>query len=55
MLLMILMKKEVFENFTKMNCKKQIKKSLELKKKSRESVIYYMLYGKDAIICLKTG
>ena len=32
MLLMILMKKKLLELFTKKNCKKQIKKSLELKK-----------------------
>ena len=31
-LLMILMKKKLFERFTKTNCKKQFKKSLELKK-----------------------
>ena len=29
---MILMKKKLFERFTKTNCKKQFKKSLELKK-----------------------
>ena len=32
MLLMILMKKKLLKPFTKNNCKKQIKKSLELKK-----------------------
>ena len=32
MLLMIITEKKLLENFIKMNCKKQIKKSLELKK-----------------------
>ena len=32
MLLMMLMEKKLLERFTKMNCKKQIKKNLELKK-----------------------
>ena len=32
MLLMILMEKKLLEHFTKTNCKKQIKKNLELKK-----------------------
>ena len=33
-----------------MNCKKQMKKSLELKKISREKTINYMLNGKALII-----
>ena len=33
---------EILERFTKKNCKKQIKKSLELKKKSTEKVITYI-------------
>ena len=32
MLLMIITEKKLLENLAKMNCKKQIKKSLELKK-----------------------
>ena len=32
MLLMILMAKKLLEHFTKVNCKKQIRKSLEMKK-----------------------
>ena len=32
MLSIILIEKKLFERFTKMNCKKQIKKNLELKK-----------------------
>ena len=37
------------ELFKKKNCKKQIKKNLELKKQSREKVINYMLNGKDTM------
>ena len=55
MLLLILMKKKLFKLFTKTNCKKQIKKNLELKKWLGENVINYMLNGKDAIICLIAG
>ena len=37
------------------NCKRQIKKSLELKKESKEKVINYMLIGKSVIILLVAG
>ena len=36
MLLLILTEKKLLEYFTKMNCKKQIKKGLELKKIKRK-------------------
>ena len=55
MLLMMLMKKKLLEPFTEKDCKKQIKKSLELKKSSREKVRNYMLNGKDTIIHLIAG
>ena len=54
-LLMILTEKKLLELFTKKNCKKQIKKSLELKMQSREKVINYMLNRKDPIIYLIAG
>ena len=50
MLLTILMEKKLLEHFTKINCKNQIKKNLELKK-----AINYMLNGKDIIIRLIAG
>ena len=40
---------------TKKNCKKQIKKSLGLKKYSRQKVINHMLNGEDTIIRLIAG
>ena len=49
------MAKKLLERFTKMNCKKQIKKSLELKNYSREKVINCMLNGKVMIIRLIAG
>ena len=52
MLLMILMEKKLFERFTKTNCRKANKKSLELKMESKEKVIKYMLNEKDTIIGL---
>ena len=52
---MILMGKKLLKRFTKKHCKKQIKKNLELKKKSRENVKNYMLNGKDPIIRLIVG
>ena len=55
MLLVILMVKKFLEHFTKKNCKKQIKNSLELKKKSKEKMIKYMLSGKVIIIHLIVG
>ena len=50
--LMILTGNKLFECFTKMNCKKQVKQNLELKKSSREKVINYMLIGKVMTIRL---
>ena len=41
--------------FYENNCIKQIKKSLELKKQSREKVIKCMLNGNDIIIRLIAG
>ena len=52
MLLVILTMKKLLKRFTKYNCKKQIKKSLELKKYSRENEISYMLNGEATIIFL---
>ena len=52
---MILTEKKFLEHFTKKNCKKQIKKSLGLKKQSRKKAIIYMLNGKDTIIRLIVG
>ena len=49
---MILTVKKLLERFVKNNCKKQIKKGLELKKLSREKLINYMLNGKATIILL---
>ena len=46
---------EIVGTFYKKNCKKQIKKSLELKKQSREKVTNYMLNGKNRIIYLTVG
>ena len=43
MLLMIVMEKNLLEPFTKKNCKKQIKNSLELKNLSREKTKNYKL------------
>ena len=51
MLLLILMEKKLLECLTKKSCKRQIKKSLELKKLSREKRINYMLNGKDMTLC----
>ena len=55
MLLVILMVKKLLERFTKKNCKKQIKKNLELKKFQKEKTINYMLNVKAAIILLTVG
>ena len=49
LLSLILMAKRLLEHFRKRNCKKQIKKNLELKKWSREKVINYMLNEKVTI------
>ena len=49
MLLVILMEKKLLECFTKVNCKKQIKKNLQFKKYSREQVMNYMLNGRAII------
>ena len=42
----------IFGTFYEKDCKKQIKKSLELRKQSREKMVNYILNAKDAIICL---
>ena len=55
MLLVISTVKKLLKCFTKKYCKKQIKKSLKLKKYSREKVINYMLNGKAMIILLILG
>ena len=52
MLLGILTVKKLFERFAKSNCKKQFKKSLELKRKSKGKVIKYILKEKVLKICL---
>ena len=46
-LLVILRVKQLLERFTKKSCNKQIKKSDELKKLSREKVINYMFIWKS--------
>ena len=46
---------EIVRTFDEKNSKKEIKKSLELKKQSREKVINYMLNRKDTIIRLLAG
>ena len=48
MSLVILEVKKLLESFTKKNCKKQIKKSLELKKYQRENAVNYMLNGSNS-------
>ena len=48
-------KKKLLERFAKKNCNKQIKKSVELKKKLKEKVINYMLNGKATTILLIVG
>ena len=55
MLFVILKVKKLLECFTKRNCKKQIKKSLELKKLLKEKAINYMLNGKATIVFLIVG
>ena len=55
MLLVILKVKKLFKRFTKKSCKKQIKKSLELKKYLKGKVINYMSNGKVTIILLTVG
>ena len=52
MLLVILKAKILLERFTKKNCKKQMKKGLELKKQLKEKAINFTLNGKDMIILL---
>ena len=49
---MILMVKKLLEHFIKNNCKRLIKKNLELKKYLKEKVISYMSNGKVIIIYL---
>ena len=52
MLLVILTEEKLVESFRKKNCKKQIKKSLELKKQLKEKMINHTLNGKATIILL---
>ena len=54
-LLVILTVKKFLEHYKKKNWKKQIKKSLELKMKSNEDMINYILNGKATIILLTVG
>ena len=49
------MVKKLLGCFRKKNCRKRIKKSLKLKKKSREKVINYMLNGKVMTILVTAG
>ena len=55
MSLVILTLKKLLELFKKKNCKKIIKKILELKKFSSENMINYMSNGKATIILLIVG
>ena len=48
--MLLINEEEVFGTFSKKNCKKQIKKSLELKNQSRENVINCILNGKATIL-----
>ena len=52
MLLVILTEEKLVESFRKKNCKKQIKKSLELEKQLKEKMINHTLNGKATIILL---
>ena len=52
---MILKPKKLLKHFAKNNCKKQIRKSLELKKQQREKAINQMLNGKATIVLLTVG
>ena len=54
-LLVILTVKKFLEHYKKKNWKKQIKKSLELKMKSNEDMIDYILNGKATIVLLTVG
>ena len=51
----LLKAKKLLERFTKWNCKKEIKKSLELKKYLKEKMINYILNGKAMKILLTVG
>ena len=55
MLLVNITVKKLLECFTKKNCKRQIKRSLELKKQSKEKRINYTVNGKAVIVCLIGG
>ena len=54
-LLVILMENKLLERFMKTNCKRQIKKSLELKKQLRKKLTNYMLNAKVMINHLIVG
>ena len=45
------MEKKLFERFMKINCKRQIKKSLKLKKQSKEKTINNM--SKKSILIIR--
>ena len=49
------MEKKLLKRFTKKNCKRQIKQSLQLKKQSKEKVINSMPNEKAVIIYLIAG
>ena len=51
-MLFVVLTVKMFEHFTKKNCKKQIKKSLELIKQSTEKVMNFILNGKVIKTCL---
>ena len=55
MLLVVLTVKILLGHFTRGNCKKQTKKSLESKKWSKEKAINYMVNAKTTIIFLTIG
>ena len=55
MLLVNSMVKKLLERFSWRNCKKWIKKNLELKNQSREKMINYMLHGKATKVFLIVG
>ena len=55
MLLMISMMKKLLEHFMKKNCKRLVKKNLELKKQLKEKVINFMSNRKVMIIHLLAG
>ena len=55
LILTVLAAKKLMEYFTKKNCRRQIKQTLELRKQSRKKVMNYMINGKTMIIRLIVG